>query len=311
MPLKPSRRIPKAFQRRPSEMSRRVARTFGRRERKHEHFFRFTQALRQWKRMERSLHLWTEQFRVWCIALIGESVAALLILSLFSPLFEVKSIRVRRQDARVDIEEIQKLLTPFFGRHLVFLAPRTIETLIRESYPEIASLQVQKHFPHELQVTLFMDPIDANVLVSSPEETEHTASATGSGALSQYITSRGIFLEYPTPLTEAAETKGRLQLRIVDWAVKPSHRQRLLSEPLLHAMQNAEKILRESFGHTVSSITLYARAQEFHVQTERLTLWFDLASPLVQQIDRYREFLRSLPLDSATEYIDLRLHDRV
>ncbi len=260
--------------------------------------------------MERSLQVWTSQFRIWFIALVGTSVAALIILSLFSPLFEVKSIRVRRQDARVDIEEVQKLLTPFFGRHLFFLAPRTLEMIVQESYPEVASLEVQKHFPHELQITLYMDPLAADVLVGAPEETEHTATASG-GALSQYITSRGIYLEYPMPLAEAPEGETRMKLRIVDWAVKPSHRQRLLSEELLHAMQNAEKILRESFGHEVSSITLYVRAQEFHIQTEKLSLWFDIATPLVQQIDHYREFLRSLPEGGATEYIDLRLHDRV
>jgi hypothetical protein len=216
---------------------------------------------------------------------------------------------VRRQDTRIDIEDIQKLLSPLFGRHLFFLPTSSITSTVRDAYPEVSSVEVQKHFPQEIKLTLFMDPLVADVRIGAPQDTEETMTATGSG-LFQYLTSRGIFLEYPTPL-RAPEDEERLQLRIVDWAVKPSHRQKLLPPELLQTMRNAESILRESFGHHISSVTLYVRAQEFHVQTERLSLWLDTATPLMQQIDHYREFLRSLPPGSATEYIDLRLHDRV
>ncbi len=242
--------------------------------------------------------------------LVGTSLIALTLLFLLSPLFEVKSISVRRQDTRVDIEEIQQLLLPFFGRHLFFLSQRLLEETVQSAYPEVASVKVAKHFPHEVRLTLYMDPIVADVLVGAPEETEYTLASSGSG-LSQYLTSRGIYLEYETPLGKREKEGERMRLQVVDWAVKPSHRQQLLSEDALHAMQSAEKILRESFGHTIAAVVLYVRAQEFHMQTEHFSLWFDMATPLVQQIDHYREFLRSLSAESAVEYIDLRLHDRV
>ena len=51
--------------------------------------------------------------------------------------------------------------------------------------------------------------------------------------------------------------------------------------------------------------------QEFHLKTEGVILWFDLATPVAAHIDRYRQFLRAVSLDKVEEYIDLRPHDRV
>ena len=287
-------------------MSLHIAQKFHRRESRKTFSILSAKFLRQWKRVERSLAASLHHMRLWMVVLIAASVVTLLALSLFSPLFTVQSISVRRQDARIDVAEIQKLLFPFFGRHLFFLSPRLLADTVQDAYPEVASVKTEKRFPHDVRLTLSMDPVVADVFVKAPDATEHTKTASGA-SVQHSLTSRGIYLEYASP---EAETK-RMRLSIVDWVVKPSHRQQLLSEELLHAMQNAENILTESFGHRVSDITLYVRAQEFHVRTERIMLWFDLATPLVQQVAHYREFLRSLPADAATQYIDLRLHDRV
>lgn len=231
-------------------------------------------------------------------------------------------MQVGREDRRTDVEEIQKLLSPFFGKHILFVSPALLERTLLTAYPEISSAAVRRNFPNELQVALFMDPIVANVTLGEPDDTERDfadqlalesseeSSPPAEGKRHHYLTEQGIYLEYPFSLQQK-ENEERLSLHIVDWAVKPTHRQRLLAPEVYHEIRSVKRILEETFGHTTLFATAYLRAKEFHVQTERLTLWFDLGSPITAQMNRYRMFLRTVSPESAQEYVDLRLHDRV
>lgn len=316
MALKPSRRLPKAFQRKTSPLSRRVAQ---KRTRSNKGVaFRFVKLSRQWKRLVRSVQLSLTHIRIWCICAVVLTLVILVLFFLFSSTFAITAIQVSRQDRRVDIEEVQQLLSPNFGKHILFISPHIIERTILSAYPEIASAKVRRNFPSELQVLLYTDSIVAHVVVGDPDDTEAdfpeespiaTEKKEGS-ALQRYLTSQGIYLEYPFALP-AETSEDRLTLHVVDWAVKPTHRQQLLHPETLTEMQSVLRVLRETFGHTPLRVTLYQRAKEFHVQTERTILWFDLAAPMTAQINRYRKFLQALSLDAAEEYVDLRLHDRV
>lgn len=265
--------------------------------------------------------------RFWLLWLLGFFVFTLITYFLFSPTFTIRSIRVSREDRRVDVEEIQTLLSPTFGNHILFVSPLLLAREIQSAFPEISSVSVRRSFPDELQILLSMDEISATVEIGKPDDTEASApreeQATGTGSapqdLHRYITKQGVYLEYPFLLPEKEEDR-RLPLHLVDWAVKPAHRQALLTPSVIETMAQARSILEQSFGNSVAGITVYVRAREFHVKTvhpgrpqgkEELILWFDLASSLSEQIERYRDFLRSETLEAAEEYVDLRLHDRV
>lgn len=270
--------------------------------------------------------------RVWSLSLIVALFLGVLLLFFLSPLFRITSMRVSREDPRLDIEEVQRLFLPFFGKHLMLLSPHLLEQTILMAYPEVVSVKVAKRFPSELHVTLYTDPIVANVQLGSPDSTERSFTPLGGSGTYHYLTARGVYLEYSTPIEPKEGEEERMQLNVVDWAVKPTHRQKLLEERAIQDMQHVRRLLSQSFGHTVRSIMIYARAREFHVVVahpglpdsrqagsparqqsggDELTLWFDQARPIVQQLDRYREFLRALPLERVEEYLDLRLHDRV
>jgi hypothetical protein len=255
--------------------------------------------------------------RVWCVALVLLIIVAACVFFLFSPSFSVTSIQVSRQDRRVDVEEIQKLLRPYFGNHILFVSPLLLERNVLTEYPEVSSVKVRRNFPNELAVTLYMDPVVARLFIGEPDHTEANfadlvseGEVIAPGTWYSYLTSKGVYLEYPFPLNAKVEEEV-ITLHLVDWAVKPTHRQTLLAEDVLNQIRGVRRILQESFGHAIGGITFYLRAQEFHVKTEGLVLWFDLSTPAVKQINRYREFLRTLTAESAEEYVDLRLHDRV
>lgn len=235
-------------------------------------------------------------------------------------MFTVSSIRVSRGDRRIDGEEIQMLLAPEFGKHLLFISPLLIARNIQEAYPEMKTVAVRRLFPDELHISLTMDRIAARVLLGGPEETEANApppSSPSPDGIERFVTEGGIYLEYPFPL-ETSEPL--LTIHVVDWATKPEHRQPLLQPAILQELLQAKNILEQTFGASVPVVTFFVRALEFHIQTknpglseekEALVLWFDLASPLLDQINRYRDFLRTVPAGSAKEYVDLRLRDRV
>lgn len=310
--LKPSRRIPKRLQRPPSALSRHHAARLQNRRSRSALRSRLALFVRRARTSQRNVRALARRLRF--LMLFGASgmLLALLALLFLSPLFTVSSMSIRRPDQRVDIEEMQRLLLPFFGRHLLFLSSREVERVVASAYPEVSALTVEKRLPHELRLTLHMEEIGADVLLGDPDDTEEDIATSSGSSLHRSLTVNGIYLEYPMPLSPPLpETKERVPLHIVDWVAKPAHRQQLLSPEILHEMESTLTVLRESFGHSIQSVTLYLRAKEFHVRTERVVLWFDFASPAAAQLDRYRTFLRSLPLTESEKYVDVRLHDRV
>jgi hypothetical protein len=316
MPLQPSRRLPKAYQRHSSPFSRNVAKRYARKGRRGLQFH-LTKLGRQWRRLARHIHIPFQSVWLWSAGIALLFILILLLYFLFSPTFAVFSIRVVREDRRVDVEEIQELLKPLFGKHILFVSPRHLERQIESAYPEVTATGIRRVFPNELRVTLSMDPIVAEVLIGEPDDTE-SAYAALSKAVEEataertyaYLTERGVYLEYLFPFPPKAQEE-RIILHLVDWAVKPTHRQSLISNAGLQNIVSVRRILRQSFGHNVQFISLYLRAREFHVQTEGHVLWFDLSSPAASQINRYRSFLSTISLDKVQEYLDLRLHDRV
>lgn len=262
------------------------------------------------------------QLKIWCAVSVAILILILILYFLFADAFKVSSMRVARQDRRVDVEEIQKLLKPFFGKHILFVSPLLIEHTIQSEYPEVSRADVGRNFPNELWVKLYMDDISVEVSVGDPDGTENDATENswtpikaieGEEADSnyKYLTKDGVYLEYPFSLAPNEDDEERLKLYMIDWAVKPEHRQKLIDKDVLRDIRNAKRILEETFGHSVSFAAFYLSAQEFHLKTEGVILWFDLATPVAAHIDRYRQFLRAVSLDKVEEYIDLRPHDRV
>jgi hypothetical protein len=298
------RRIPARFCRRPTRFSRMTARTFAR-----EPLARGALA-RKARRLGAGAIKKLRALRVLVVVAAGLVMLAVVAFMVFSSSFRLSRIRVHRQDLRTDVQEIQQVLRPFFGRHLLLLSFASVERQVREAFPEVAHVSLNVDYPGILDVTLSMDPIVMTAIVHDPGAREggplslHLQNEGGGG--SAFITSRGVFLLYHFPTEELLP-----RLHIVDWVRRPVHRERILLEEDLFRIKTAQATLGQEFGHQVLSTVLYLRAREFHVLTERLSLWFDFASPIEDQLQRYRVFVRSVPLQDVSAYVDLRLRDKV
>ncbi|MFH0851185.1 MAG: FtsQ-type POTRA domain-containing protein [Candidatus Peregrinibacteria bacterium] len=303
MSIRPAFRLPRRFNR---PVSRRTQRLVARR---HAIPFRNRMAgrWRRWSKLfNRGVVSWRRAILQWSLI----TLAALLLLAAgilaFSPIGHIEEIRVTRTDPRLDIEEVQRVLSPLFGQSLVTVSGREVRQLLEEKVLDLQSVSVSKHYPSQLLVRVELAPLVARARVLSPEEEKLPSSASG-GILGS-ITDRGTFASAPPGFPGSADLP---LLYLVDWGVRPQPGSPILSREFLARMDQAVETLQSQFGQTVNRRTVYVRAQEFHILVGTVSLWFDTRSPLEDQLLRFRVFLRSVGLPEAKEYVDLRLADRV
>lgn len=261
------------------------------------------------RKLRRLQHLLTDRKQVlsrWFLGAICGVVLFGLGFLLFSPILHVREIRVRRTDIRLDAEAIQRSLAPIFGRHLLFLSTQEIASLVRSVAPDLTEMTVRKHYPSRLVLHLTLEPLLAQIAISSPDD---EGTALGSGTLAipyDVLTAQGRFVVYPVLHLPTLPL-----IRVVDWGVRPEPGQVLLAPIFLERLLKAEEALEQEFGLEVRGRTVFFRAREFHLTTLPLTLWFDLHSPLEDHLRRFRTFLASEAAAEAWQYVDLRLSDRI
>lgn len=308
MPLKAPRRLPRSFNRTASPYTRNLARkryqTADRRaQRRREKMIRF---LRKLSKMSAVI---ASEFRMWLLIGISACVVTVVLVLLFAPFFDVRQIVIRRQDPRIDLEDIQQSLTPLFRQRLILITKNQVLGLLQPEYPDIDRIEVDKKYPSTLTVSIYLEPVVAAVVIddSDAAASSETGALIGSGSYA-YVTRSGYFVSSPIKLGSSTPIP---TLRLTDWGIRPQNRTHVLSSDFIDQIFSARDILRADFGLTTTDITIFVRAQEFHIRTNKLTLWFDLKSPLSLQFQRFREFLKTLSLDQAKEYIDLRIEGKI
>jgi hypothetical protein len=301
MPLKPSRRLPKKYSRKvSSETKRMVNQRMGKKKKAKKE---------RWKRFSRRIQRHADDWKASAIRWGTVCVVILVLLGvgmlLFSPALGVREIRVTRVDPRLDIEEVQNILTPMFGKHLFFVSRAEVREMLRLEIADIREIEVKKDYPSILRIKVVLDPLVAKLRITEPDSIDNVLTATG--AIFDFVTDKGIYVLAPN--TGSAESLPEITL--VDWGVRPLPGTPLISKQLFDSMNAAEVALIREFGWSLTGREIYLRAKEFHILTEPFDLWFDLRTPVGEQLERLRVFLVSMGVDVITEYIDLRVADRV
>lgn len=229
-------------------------------------------------------------------------------ITFFSSVFYVSEIRVRRSDLRMDMELIERILSPFFGQHIFFVHASQLKDVLQKAIPDIDGVVLTKDYPNRLEVNVTLRSLTARVVLTTQESDEDQFIGTGS-TVRDFLTQDGRYMQYRD--TQVSDASGLPVIHLVDWGIKPQPGRFLLEPDFLQKIVEAEDILRERFGHRVSTRTVFMRAREFHMTVDKYTLWFDEQSSLADQFGRYTLFLKTIGGETALQYIDLRLRDRV
>ncbi len=316
MPLRRARRLPKRFRRRVSASTRMVARhhyaTHERRRRKRKE--RLVRLMRRFSQFGRFV---ASEFRLWLIVGLVVALVTVTLVLLLAPLFDVRQIHVRRQDARIDPEEVQNILSSMFRRRLVLVTRGEIRSMLKDVYPDITDVDITKEYPSTLTVSIMLEPVVAAIRIEEGSDSLQSLQSgeVGSGKIltqtgSQkytYITEKGYLVSTPIRLTtQALET-----LTITDWAIRPQDRSLILDPKHMKQIFLARDVLRRDFGLSSEKIVVYLQSQEFHIKTPKVTLWFDMRGELALQFERFRAFLKALSFAATKEYIDLRIAEKV
>lgn len=243
------------------------------------------------------------------LAGVVSALAAATMTVAFSSLFTVREIRVQRTDLRIDTERVQEALAPLFGQRIVLVTRQEALTLLRETIPDVESVTMQKRYPDALLLRLELDPVVARLDIREADGSAAKAASSGGQLPIDYLTAGGLHVLYTS--AQVGTDVPMPTIEIADWGVRPAPWNPLLTPALLRTMQQAEVQLDQQFGLRTSKRRVYLRAQEFHLATQKHALWFDLRSPLQQQMDRYRIFLQAKGADAAREYVDLRITNKI
>lgn len=313
--LKSPRRLPHRFNRSVSPQTRRLV------ERRSQH--RRQYVLQRWQRAFQRMQRRAGNMRRLMARFATVSIVAVILLlvglALFSPILHIREIRISRSDPRIDAETIQNSLSPLFGGHLFFLSTQEVSHLLEESVPDLRESHITKEYPSTLRIRVTLDPVIAHLVIENPTQqspvTQSGAVATNTGAAvlpegEDYLTNEGLYVVYNKSQVETG-SGNILELRVVDWGARPEPWKPLIDTQFLDMMRAAESELKTQFGVTVKSRAIYVRAREFHLQAPQYSLWFDMRSPLPEQLQRYRLFLQMIGADKAKQYVDLRLKDKI
>jgi len=298
--LKKPRPLPSRFNRAVNPATRRMV------ERRHVRHREFSMMKwkRKWSHVQNRLDAVWEFFKRFGLWIAGFCVVVVIGILLFSPVLQVREIRIARSDPRVDIEQVQRALAPLFGERLLFVANGDILPLVAKALPDLQSAEINKSYPSTLVLTLHPEPIIAQLKIDAGD------AQTGSGdGLVDYLTEDGMYVRYAPQQVQAGS--GLLLLRLVDWGAKPVPWMSLLAPDFVKTMREAETALATEFNVKTTERSVYLRAREFHLQIGAISLWFDMRSTVGEQIERYRLYRKTSDKTPAKSYVDLRLRDKI
>jgi len=292
--MKKPRRLPKEFQRPVSVKMRELAsRRYGKKTRSKK-----KQTMRWWRG---AYQKWLNAFRIFITMLPALIAVSFLLFGgvvFFSSWLTIDSISIITHENRLASKDVQPAVVNYIGEHLLFTQPREIKQNIQAMFPDVTTVTVEKNYPNHLTVSLTLEPLVVEAFFED-----------GQGA----STGKLLWITESGYITEAVSASGTAlpKVLLTDWGVRPQPIEQIVEPELLTVLFESEKQLQGQFNQTAQQRTIYLRAKEVHLSLETYDLWFDLTTPMEDQLRRYRVLLANVNPDEITQYVDLRISDRV
>ncbi len=226
-------------------------------------------------------------------------IAILLLMGGFiafafaSPYFELKRIEVERESARFDPGQVEAALSEIKGKNLLFLQKSDVETILFERFPTFRSIEMEELWP---------DGIRISVEISQPSFLlENTFDA-----ITSVMTEDGVAIR-----RYADESLPRWKILQHERPIQPSTQ--VLSPDEVQFIRDAQTGLLKGFGIITDEVQILWAARELHLVADgRMTLWFDLNIPLIDQLERLAASAQEIELSTrGFKHIDLRIPEHL
>lgn len=220
-------------------------------------------------------------------------MAIFILVAIFSPYFEVKKISIVRDSVLLDLEQLDMLLEPYYGRNLLFLSQSEVASALQERFPEFTEVSIRETWPSEMEVQLVIAPPFVNIF---HEETANFWTLSQDGVVLQPNATEGL------PMIELYQHAGLIQKS-----------QKILNREMIQAIFDAKAFFQEELSIQIDVVHLYSVSQEFHLISENNTaFWLDLTHSLPDQLQKLRLADEKIGLYSKDfEHIDLRIPDQI
>jgi len=216
-----------------------------------------------------------------------------VLFALFSPYFHLKKISVVRNNPNLDIEQIEKSLTDFYGKNLLFLVDSTLKEKLFTDFPEFRSIKVKEKWPSEIELHIEVSPPRFNLL--------NTETANFS-----VVSEDGVVL-----YEEADEMLPTIKVFQYDKPILK--REKFLTKEDIEKIGKAEKFLEEEAGLPLHATHLLWTARELHlISRQEMEIWIDLIAPVEDQLQKLIFAKDQIGLlTKSFEHIDLRVPKQI
>ncbi len=216
-------------------------------------------------------------------------MAGFIIFAVFSPYFEIKKININRDTPNLNIESVQEILKPFYGKNLIFLNKEELTQTLLGEFLEFRSIDITEKWP---------DAITISIKLSPPVFTLFNIDSANFAVVS----TDGIILS-----TTADDSLPVLKIKNIKKPFIPG--EKIMEKDWLDKIEKIKGLLLGQTKITTKEIVFLPTAQEVHfITSSGIALWFDLRIDIEQQIRKLELGANKIGLYSKQlEHIDLRI----
>ncbi|MFT7184253.1 MAG: hypothetical protein ACI9QC_000591 [Oceanicoccus sp.] len=247
------------------------------------------------------------QVRLWrwlkIVAIAAISIV-LIYFFLFSRVFTIQTVQVN-SDSDFIMDEKNAVTTYFqdyLGENIVLLSANEHESILLEEYSNLKSINIDRDFPHGLEIDLESYEDTANIQVNHEDGTKQFFVVNELGIIS----GAGLTNEYlPTVVMDVTGTD--LDIQSEDSLLILG--QTLLETETLRALIEVKTDFEGKFNMQILEVHYLKRARELHLYTERyFFVWIDLTQEVEIQLNKLKKAMTELNIyEAPLVYIDLRI----
>jgi cell division septal protein FtsQ len=212
-----------------------------------------------------------------------------IAFTVFSPYFKIKKININRDNANLDILEVQGSLESFYGTSLVFLDKNNLEQTLLDEFLEFKSIEITEEWPDELTLT---------IKLAQPVFTLFDTESANFAVISTDGVILSLSPDNKLPVLKIKKQKKPFKLG-----------EKIINTAWIEKINNTKSALLNQIKLTTKEIILFPVSQEVHFVTDsNITLWFDLRIDITPQIRKLELGANQIGLYSKTiKHIDLRI----